>query len=495
MRESLVLLIASAAALRTPLPPLGYVPAALSASAPPRTQSLLLRSAARATALTAAAAAEIKPQLPPPEDVPSARVTVLLLCCAIGAVCALDRVLISIAILPMAEQFAYSDSTKGAIAAGFSLGYCLGLLPAGVLASSGSPRQVLLGGLVVWSAATCATPLAAASSVPALLATRAVMGVGEAAAVPTLQAVAARFVQPERRSLFWGCLTASLSCGTIAAYVLAPPLIAEQGWPFVFEAFGAAGLSIAVLWAVLGADAPRELDSRIGDAGAGGGDSAGGGDGGMGEVPWRALASSRPVWAMTAAHCSSNFFMYFGLSWLPTYFSYQFGLSTADASTAALYPFAAGAVGSLAAGAACDALVSSLHFRRTDARKVMQSVALGGPALAMLALCLLSAGAGGLQLERDEAEALFVVAVGCQAGSAAGYGCGAQDISTRLSSLIYGGTSVFAVIAGASGQYFTGWLLEQNGRDFTPMFALVVAVELAGLVAWNRWWDSERVFE
>jgi hypothetical protein len=74
-------------------------------------------------------------------------------------------------------------------------------------------------------------------------------------------------------------------------------------------------------------------------------------------------------------------------------------------------------------------------------------------------------------------------------------GCGAQDISTRLSSLIYGGTSVLAVLAGASGQYFTGWLLEQNGRDFTPMFALVVAAELAGLIAWNKWWSSERTFD
>ena len=52
---------------------------------------------------------------------------VLLLCCLIAAICSLDRVLISIAILPMTETFGYSDSAKGAIAAGFSLGYCLGL--------------------------------------------------------------------------------------------------------------------------------------------------------------------------------------------------------------------------------------------------------------------------------------------------------------------------------------------------------------------------------
>merc|ERR1719160_2000413 len=116
--------------------------------------------------------------------------------------------------------------------------------------------------------------------------------------------------------------------------------------------------------------------------------------------------------------------------------------------------------------------------------------------LAMATLCALSVGAvPGFTLTREEAEALFVFAVGCNAFSAGGFGCGAQDISTRLSSIIYGSTSVLAVLAGASGQYLTGWLLEQTNRDFTPMFALVVAVELAGLVAWNKWWDSERTFD
>ena len=115
--------------------------------------------------------------------------------------------------------------------------------------------------------------------------------------------------------------------------------------------------------------------------------------------------------------------------------------------------------------------------------------------LAMGALCALSAGMGGLHATRDEAELLFIFALACQAGSAAGFGCGAQDIATRYSSLIYGATSVFAVVAGASGQYLTGYLLDANGRDFTPMFALVVMVELAGLAAFNAWWDSERIFD
>eukprot|EP00965_Chrysotila_dentata_P247654 6207874-Pleurochrysis_carterae.AAC.3 len=47
------------------------------------------------------------------------------------------------------------------------------------------------------------------------------------------------------------------------------------------------------------------------------------------EVPWSDMAVSRPVWALAAAHSASNFFLYFALSWLPTYFAYQFNLSTA----------------------------------------------------------------------------------------------------------------------------------------------------------------------
>ena len=264
---------------------------------------------------------------------------VLLLCCLIGAVCSLDRVLISIAILPMTEQYAYTDSTKGLIAAGFSLGYCLGLGPISAAASLGSPKQVLLGGLLVWSLAQAASPAAADVSVPALIGARALMGLGEAAAVPSLQSVAARFVPESSRSLFWGCLTASLSCGTLLAYTVSPPLIDEYGWPFAFELFGGAGFVIALLWAVLGADSPKiplpgtaptaevqppQLDgstSQEGKAvlaaegkGREAADASTPDPAAMTGVPWAEIRASRPVWALAAAHMSTNFFMYFGLS-------------------------------------------------------------------------------------------------------------------------------------------------------------------------------------
>lgn len=396
----------------------------------------------------------------------------------------------SVCILPMAEQFGYSDPEKGLIASAFSLGYCLGLAPVGAAASATSPKAVLTIGLIVWSLAQAASPAAASAGLPMLLAARAVMGVGEAAAIPSIQAVAANFVPATSRSSFWGILTASLSCGTIGSYLIAPPLIESRGWEAVFLVFGGVGVVLAGLWGAIGRAEPAATASiaAAGDAPAAAAVS-------LDTVPWRQIASSRPVWALTASHASHNFFTYFGLAWLPTYFNYQFGLATSDASSAALLPFIAGAIGSLSSGAACDALVARANVSQTDARKILQTIGCLGPALSMLALFLISEGVGGLTLSREAAEALFVFAIGSSAASAAGFGCGAQDISTRLSSLIYGASSVAGVVAGATSQYLTGWLLEANGRDFGPIFGLMTGVELLGALAFCAWWSSEPEFE
>ena len=77
-----------------------------------------------------------------------------------------------------------------------------------------------------------------------------------------------------------------------------------------------------------------------------------------------------------------------------------------------------------------------------------------------------------------------------------GVGVGIQDISKRDASLVYGVTTIAAVVAGASGQYLTGAALDATNNNFAPVLLTISAVQLAGLAAWWTWWDSsERVFE
>ena len=169
------------------------------------------------------------------------------------------------------------------------------------------------------------------------------------------------------------------------------------------------------MWILAGESAPRAAESCVPDACDAGFELEPASPWARAsEVPWREIATSRPVWALTAAHSASNFFGYFALSWLPTYFNYQFQLSAAQSSAASLLPFVAAAVGGLSSGYITDAIVERTGVSLTAARKSAQSVAFLGPAAALISLALLGSGAVDIPFSRETAETLFIVALGCQ---------------------------------------------------------------------------------
>jgi sugar phosphate permease len=101
---------------------------------------------------------------------------------------AIDRIAMSVAIIPMAEEFHFTDTTKGSISSLLSFGYALVILPAGFLAGQWSPRLLMASGIALWSLATIATPLtivSAASSIGPLLIARMLVGAGESILLPT----------------------------------------------------------------------------------------------------------------------------------------------------------------------------------------------------------------------------------------------------------------------------------------------------------------------
>ncbi len=69
----------------------------------------------------------------------------------------------------------------------FNLGHTVSNFYGGVLAASYSPKSVLTVGVLVWSAFTLATPPAAALGTAPLYLARALMGLGEGVAYPTMQ--------------------------------------------------------------------------------------------------------------------------------------------------------------------------------------------------------------------------------------------------------------------------------------------------------------------
>lgn len=148
-------------------------------------------------------------------------------------ICSVDRAAISVAILPMSEEYGWSDSTKGAINSAFYVGYTITNLVGGYLASSLSAKQVLGWGVVLWSIFTITTPTAAATSLPVLLGNRAVMGAGEGVTFPCVQNIVKGWVPADTRTRALTLIYSGGQLGTIVALITAPLIInvsAGQGW-------------------------------------------------------------------------------------------------------------------------------------------------------------------------------------------------------------------------------------------------------------------------
>ena len=123
----------------------------------------------------------------------------------IAAISALDRVAMSVAILPMSTELGLSNTLKGSISSLFSVGYGITILPAGLVLATLSPRNVLAIGVAVWSIATVATPgsaelLTLGVTTPLFL-VRCLVGAGEAVVLPTVQRLLAVWTQPDQRSV------------------------------------------------------------------------------------------------------------------------------------------------------------------------------------------------------------------------------------------------------------------------------------------------------
>nr|CAB3457840.1 unnamed protein product [Digitaria exilis] len=135
-------------------------------------------------------------------------------------ICNMDKVNLSVAIIPMSHQYGWNSSTAGLVQSSFFWGYALSQLPGGWLAKLFGGRKVLEIGVVVWSLATAIIP-AVAGFMPGLVLSRILVGIGEG-------------VSP------------SAATDLIARLLFAPPIIQNLGWESVFYIFGLLG----IIWCI-----------------------------------------------------------------------------------------------------------------------------------------------------------------------------------------------------------------------------------------------------
>lgn len=75
--------------------------------------------------------------------------------------CNMDKVNMSVAVIPMASDLGWSATSRGIVQSSFFWGYTLTQVPAGWLSTKIGGAKVLLGGVLLWSLGTFLAPAAA----------------------------------------------------------------------------------------------------------------------------------------------------------------------------------------------------------------------------------------------------------------------------------------------------------------------------------------------
>lgn len=391
----------------------------------------------------------------------------------------MDKVNMSVAIIPMAEDFGWSPSTAGLIQSAFFWGYLLAQLPGGSLTAKLGGRRIMPGGVALWSVSTAAVPLLAAT-IPTLCLSRAAVGLGEAVAPTAATDMVAKTVPPEERARAVSFVFSGLHVGSILGLIAAPYLLTSFGWESVFVTFGVAGLAW-VLWfeQLMGSISESDPDVLKALTQAQVGTSA------ITTVPWRAFIRERPVQALMFTHFCNNWFHYTMLAWLPTYFTDTLSVDIMHAAQTALLPPLAGMAATAIAGPSADALISR-GVPVSAVRKLAQGIAFLVPSM-----CLI--GASQYQDSHNLNVALITAALGISSFSLAGLYCTHQDLSPKYASALLGLTNTSGAVPGIIGVAFTGFLYDQTGSWPLALFFPTIFFLLSGTLVYTVLGRNEAV--
>lgn len=242
----------------------------------------------------------------------------LLLLTGINLVNYLDRYVVAAILEPLGKELHLSDAQLGRLTFVFIAVYMCSAPLFGYLADRFHRPRLVAGGVALWSLATVGA--AFVHSYPALLVTRSLVGVGEAAYASLGPAMLADgFHESDRaKSFTWFYL--AIPVGSAFGYGLGGLVAGAWGWRASFLVAGLPGLALAS-WMALQADPQRGGMDETEDAAAG-----------ESYVRRLGLVFQNRVWlACTASYVAYTFAMGGLSTWGPTLLQRRFAVTTGQA--------------------------------------------------------------------------------------------------------------------------------------------------------------------
>ncbi|MDA7857191.1 MFS transporter [Gammaproteobacteria bacterium] len=372
-------------------------------------------------------------------------------------ICYIDRVNISVAIIPMQEQFGWSESQVGIIFSSFYLGYIFTMTIGGFLADRYGGKLVLGYGLLLWSLFTVLTPAFAYNGFFAILTIRVLMGLGEGITFPSWHALYARWIPFEERTRSIAITNSGISVGTVFGYLVTSLIIASYSWEWVFYSFGMLGVIWFFFWQQNVTSYPsdhkdissKELDFIIRKAPA---------NSSAPKISILKVITNLPFLAITVATFCHNWALFIFLSYLPKFINSPEslgGLGIALDSSVFIFliliPSFFSVVSLIAGGFLADSLIKK-KYQVIKVRKVLNSIGFFGSACCLFLIPF-------------QDSHFFIISLLCATNictgiAAGGFGVNHADLGPRYTGTLVGISGSLGMIAAVIGPLAAGFILD-----------------------------------
>ncbi len=302
------------------------------------------------------------------------RFRIYILMFLLAAINYIDRSALSVAAAPLAQEFKLDPVQMGYLFSSFLWLYVLCLVPMGWIVDRYGARVVNAVGIAVWSGATVLTGLT--GSFGTLIATRVLMGVGEATTYPAAGQVVRQWVPLRERALFTTAFNGGAYFGPAVGNLTLATLIAAAGWRSAFYVCGAIGFVWLAAWLVwyrkpaeaswLGT-AERSMlieQSRTETA-----------DTAPRSGLWALLRSPSMAGVMITQGCGV-YTQYLFLTWLPAYLQAERGISLAKSGWLTSLPYFGAVVLTVLLGRLSDSRLSPEAVRQGGRRRMVAAMML-----------------------------------------------------------------------------------------------------------------------
>jgi MFS family permease len=403
---------------------------------------------------------------------------VVFLLFAITVVNYIDRAAISYAIPVMQRDLGLSPEVTGTILGAFGLGYAASTLVGGFAVDRYGARVVLTVAALLWALSIGATALATGFAM--LYAARVLLGLSEGPNFPAIGGAVSHWLSPRERATALGNALLAVPLALAAGGPIVTQLLGWLDWRLTFAILFVLSVVWVPLWYFLFRDNPAE--SRFVNAAelshirtsheaiAAAPHAV--------ERSWpdaitlKALLTNRTLLANTWAFFVFGYFLFFFMTWLPSYLERAYGLSLQSVGLFTVLPWLAAALLVGLLGRWSD------HVLKVTGRmRIARSYLIAGSQLVAALAVIPVAVTDNLAV----AIAGITVAVATSMGANAAFYAVNVDIVPQRAATALGIMEFAFAIAGFLAPAVTGWVLSLRG-SFTDGYFLMTALALSSVV-------------